>query len=187
MSTPYVRDEIDEKTGEKVRVRCSYQKVVTFRDGKWQVQVTELKRVWDRVENRYIDVTPNRQFFEPLPPELKKEVTISIVEQRSALDPESLTNISGYFLRRITVTVPEGYENDFLSVVEGRVYVNDLASGICREITVAEMFRGTPCKVKMTKGTRISKAEFTRMLKAKEIYPKTLMEREGEMAVYLPV
>jgi len=182
-SQPYI------KTTETGKVKASYQKrVVRMEDGKFMVMVTELKKILEPLERKWVDVRPNRVFYEPLEtyvPNLSKTAIVNVLIMKSGLDQESMENISALFIQKITCTIPPQFVADYLVQTEGRLYINDLNSGICREINLVELFGKGQLKVRSSKPMRISKADALKKLKNKEVYPYILRKMGNDYVLQI--
>lgn len=156
------------------RTRVSYNKrIVKNPDDKgFKKRVIKLVYRFDPILREWSRKATETTTYEPLSEkDGVRELVLKVIEQRQAIN-SNLEPIQANFLRTITIKVNDDYEGVLLTQANNRVFLNDLNSGLTRELSMIEIFRGQQgLKCTISKPKRISDVNLQTMLKNKEIYP----------------
>lgn len=149
-----------------------FKKVIRNPNGKgYVVKVETLVYNFDPILREWDRKPTETTTYEPMTEkDGSKELKLQVIEKREAINPNTLEPMQANFLRTITLKIDDDMPSVFLKSANNRPILSDVVSGMSREISMIELWRGmTGLKCIIGKAKRISEEKLKAI--SKELYP----------------
>lgn len=161
------------------RIEHQIDRIVVFKDDKWQIERKDFDMIYDAVLRRWKKgkVTVSCEGLECWIPPLYREIEIVIYFSRYAISPETYKELSAVFAQKIRIEADKNDPNQYFNTVENIVFEHDLRLGVTQPLSVLD-----PRFKKIGKERKLKPSE-VRSIQKKGV--RIFEERGGQLVINL--